>query len=475
MKKNMKKQLFFDDNGLFARNHAVRKYGKPQLIATYSDGVCSTDYCAGWVFRMDDGVYRMIYFGHGQNYKGFKAFLAESSDGVHFLPAQINKGASDEAGTYAHEITSLTGIDEIANIYENEHYTHPNERYLALVNYLSGELTISDVVYTSPDLIHWTCKEGCLWGGGTEPMACAFYNEKKKCHTVMQRPFWGIRCSGYKETSDWEHFTEYRQCLNVDTLDERLAEIYGVPSVQNCGGTYVALLHLYRGLESELNAKYKNGIIDSQLAYSYDGRYWRRSLREPFLTGTTGEYGANYPLLWTPCVRAWNDGNIYFYCSASEYEHGPAFRQPGKGMVLVMRLRADGFISLVAESADEPAVLATREKVWHGGELHVNLRAKRATMAVYCSSETENLGGNVLGISHPIEGCAHEDCVPFEGDSTDWVPRFKSGKTLDSLTGKTLVFELRWEDGEVWSLSGNYTDVFNTQAARYRKFGVLPS
>ena len=171
------------------------------------------------------------------------------------------------------------------------------------------------------------------------------------------------------------------------------------------------------------------------------------------------------PILW----------NIYFYCSASEYEHGPAFRQPGKGMVLVMRLRADGFISLVAESADEPAVLATREKVWHGGELHVNLRAKRATMAVYCSSETENLGGNVLGISHLIEGCAHEDCVPFEGDSTDWVPQFKSGKTLDSLTGKTLVFELRWEDGEVWSLSGNYTDVFNTQAARYRKFGVLPS
>ena len=35
-------------------------------------------------------------------------------------------------------------------------------------------------------------------------------------------------------------------------------------------------------------------------------------------------------------------------------------------------------------------------------------------------------------------------------------------------------FELRFEEGEVFSLSGDYTDVFNTEAARYRQFGILP-
>ena len=80
----------------------------------------------------------------------------------------------------------------------------------------------------------------------------------------------------------------------------------------------------------------------------------------------------------------------------------------------------------------------------------------------------------MLGISHPVEGYSHDDCIPFEGDSTDWVPTYKNGNTLDALKGKTLVLEVRYEDGELYSISGDFTLLFNTPAARYRKFGVLP-
>ena len=39
---------------------------------------------------------------------------------------------------------------------------------------------------------------------------------------------------------------------------------------------------------------------------------------------------------------------------------------------------------------------------------------------------------------------------------------------------QTLVFEIKFEDGELYSLSGDYIDAFNTEAVRYRKLGILP-
>ena len=100
---------------------------------------------------------------------------------------------------------------------------------------------------------------------------------------------------------------------------------------------------------------------------------------------------------------------------------------------------------------------------------------KNATVALYDSCETEDTGGNnALGISHPLESYGHEDCIPFSGDSIDWEVKFKNGNTLDSLKNKTLIFEVKFTDGTLYSISGDYTDVFNTQAARFRKFGILP-
>ena len=82
----MQKLLFFDDNNLFVSENVTRKYGNPQRISTYFDGVCSTDWGAGWTFRMEDGSYRMLYFGESDAFAGKKLFCATSRDGVHFEP-----------------------------------------------------------------------------------------------------------------------------------------------------------------------------------------------------------------------------------------------------------------------------------------------------------------------------------------------------------------------------------------------------
>lgn len=463
----MEKQLFFDDALLLGRENVKRVYGKAERIAEYSDGLCSTDFCSGNVFRLDNGKYRMLYYSHSTAFEGKKLFCAISDDGIHFQPEAIE---SDSKRDYPHELLPISGESlvlsqgsEIATIFEDPK-GKGNGRYKLLMAEYDGEgYQQVDTLYVSEDLIHWQKREGVFWGEGTEPLTGVFYNEKKNEYTVLLRPYWGVRTVGAKITKDWKEFTPYQQVLGVDSCDDPLDEMYGMHAF-SYDGAFIGVPHLYRGLHSEYNAKYANGIIECQLAYSFDGRYWRRSLREPFLSG-----GKECPMVWLVSMVC-REEDVLLYGTASELEHGPAFHEPGHGRLFIYRLRKDGFIALESEDGDTPSKVLTREKVWHGGDLHLNVNAKNVTVGVY-----ETVGeGNLLAFTTPIEGYRAEDCIPFTGDSIDFVPQFQNGKTLDALKGKTLVFEINYTDGTLYSLCGDYTDVFNTQGARYRTFGVLP-
>ena len=466
----MQKHLFFDDNKLFSKENVTRDYGRPELVGEYSDPAVSTDFCTGWVFRIDDGRYRLLYFGHSALFGGRKLFSAISADGVSFQPEMIFDLETNSEKQFSHEIMDI-GNAEVAFIYEDEHADSADERYKLLLSYaVKDKVCVMDDLYVSPDLITWTKLDGVQWGNGTEPLASVFYNKHAKAHTIIERSFWGIRSAGYKETPDFRNYTEFRHCLNVDSLDEDLAELYGMFAFAY-DGNYIGIPHIYRGFGSGLCTKYSSGIIDTQLAYSSDGRYWRRSLRKPFLSGVDGSHHPQRPLLWVNGMVRTEKG-IYLYASSSEREHGPAFSKPGTGKILVFKMREDGFISLKTDDPGKSSVVATREKLWQGGELTVNLRAERATVAVY-STESEDMDLNILGRARALSGYSHEDCIPFSGDATDWIPRYLSGRSIGELASKTLVFEIRFENGELFSFGGEYTDLFNVEAAFYRKHGVL--
>ena len=127
---------------------------------------------------------------------------------------------------------------------------------------------------------------------------------------------------------------------------------------------------------------------------------------------------------------------------------------------------------IVVHDCSDTENLVTIGTLPSGGELQINLQAQTATLAVWESDDRE--GTNALGFSHPVDGYSHEDCIPFSGDCTAWTPTFRNGKTLSELAGKTLLFEVCFTDGTLWSLEGDFTNVHNTQAARYRMLGLLP-
>lgn len=467
------KQLFFDDEKLFGRENVTRTYGTPQLEAVYFDGMVSTDYFSPWVFSGTDGKTRMIYYGtHIESGKKV-CLIAISEDGVHFTPEDTTDKVDLEGRIVPHELFKPGAAgDEIADIYEDLHAA-PEQRYKMLVCAMNSiTLSMDNLLYTSPDLYSWTLQP-VNWGVGNEPLGDVFYNSKRGCHTVLLRPFWGIRRAGYSETTDWKTFSPFVPCIQPDSLDAPLTEIYGMPAIEY-GGMYIGFPHLYHNLKSAHNAKFFGGDMGTQLAYSYEGRYWLRSLRQPFLDGKTAAETLGYDnhMIWLAEAKPQPNGDILLYAAATQLEHGPAFREAGTGRLHIYRLRQDGFIGLTAENAAEASIVITREKIWHGGELQINLQAQTATLAVWESDDRE--GANALGFSHPVDGYSHEDCIPFSGDCTAWTPTFRNGKTLSELAGKTLLFEVCFTDGTLWSLEGDFTNVHNTQAARYRMLGLLP-
>jgi hypothetical protein len=171
----MKKQLFFDDNLLFGRDNAVRQYGEPQLVATYYDGVNSTDFATGFAFSLADGRVRLLYYAHSSAYDDKKLFAAISEDGIHFAPEPLYDPTGMADKTYPHEILSMPGGTEIAQIYEDTHCDDPTQRYKMLIAEHDMEgLAVADKVYVSPDLLRWSYKPESRWGDGTEPLTGVF-------------------------------------------------------------------------------------------------------------------------------------------------------------------------------------------------------------------------------------------------------------------------------------------------------------
>lgn len=466
------KHLFFDDEKLFLRENVKRCQGKAELIpdSVYHDEVCETIFCAGWAFAFED-KYRCIYFGMCADGLS-RMFCAESRDGIHFTPEDVSDQVKIEHPIAPHQVMEIPG-QEIADIYEDK-TACPAQRYKMLIShYVEAQKKVEDPVYYSADLIHWHLLENARWGDGTEPLAGVFYNEKKQCHTILHRPYWGIRKVGYQETKDFIQLEEYHPCLHQDAFDEPLAEIYGMKAFPY-GGMFIGLAEIYSGFPGDLHSKFSGGREEAQLAYSADGRYWLRSLHEPFVSGKNDidTIGYDNKMVWVSQIRQAKNGDILILTSATPEEHGHFV--PGvRGTLQTYRVREDGFVYLTNEDASRPSVVATRDKLWHGGEAHINLSAKHATLAVYETDETAE-GDNLLSFSHAIEGMGHADCVPFSGDSTDWVPRFISGKTMAELAGKTLLLEIRFTEGKLYAIGGDFTELFNVDAFRYRRFGVLP-
>lgn len=493
--------LFFDDQKLFDRYNTKRCLGEPELVGVYNDGVTATSLPTPWVFRTDDGKYRMLYQGYYDKAaiedqkqesaiffketsemaleftnKTCGLFIAVSDDGIHFTPEDV----SDQV-----ELPYRAAPNHIFDVYSAEvgciiedPYNDPAERYKMLYCEfdLIENMTLYNTLYVSSDLVHWKKVDGVLWhNGATEPVCGAFYNQNKQCFTLMVRPHAGVRRVGYIETADWRNYTKHTLCMQVDSQDQALAELYGMPAFAY-DNWYIGFPYIYGDIRRGRYAKGDGGTMKAQLSYSWDGNHWQRSLREPFISGDmpalVNVLGYENGMVWPSAMLTDENGDLLVYGAATRLEHGPGFRVKNGSAIHVYKVRKDGFVCLKSENAAEASNVATRENIWHAGELHINLKAEHATVAIY--EATGEGVDNINGECKLVAGYDHSDCVPFSGDCTNWIPTFKSGKTVNEFAGKTIVIEVRFTNGALYSIYGDCTPIMNVEAGYYRKFGTLP-
>ena len=217
----------------------------------------------------------MFYNGYAKG--GFLPLAAVSEDGINFRPRNT---ADKYLSSPTLENQLMEGIGELAFVYEDK-FAPESERLKALATYgdLNKERIICNPLYVSKDGCKWERRPVEWHSKGAEPGAMCFYNDFLKRHCIIARPDPGVRRVSLIETEDFKSFTSPSLVMTPDSLDEPLAEHYGMP-VFPYADIFVGFLWIYHP-ENQKKRKYWEGKVDAQLVYSYNGTNFNRTLREP--------------------------------------------------------------------------------------------------------------------------------------------------------------------------------------------------
>ncbi len=478
------KLLFFDDSQFWSKHNLVRKLGSPDLIpeATILDPNAELAFAYPTVFPNEDtGGWRCLYQGllsGGNNLSGhpsivpgishFAACVADSDDGMYWTFPDLSASVPIAERRIPNQVEPALWdmFGEWGPSYYDENAQNPEERIKGFVCKGHGPSTgIKDSwIVTSPDGLKWSGDlNSPRWHPyGSDPTVSAFWSDHREAYILIIRPNNGDRRIAVMETSDWKEFSRPELALWTDSLDPDLAEIYGMPSFPY-GGIYIGLVWLYRVPPlSEEYGKFTAGRIDCQLAYSYDGLHWNRSLRNSFIPNASpGEVGFGCIL---PSSMILTDNEIRFYSSASIPEHAVYDDSLGlnNGAILMHRMRIDGFVYL--ECPGGVSYFRTRAMLIEGPKLFLNAKVPNGEIKV----EITDLEGT------PIEGYGLDDCTPCTVDSISWEPRWKDGRNLEDIRGKAVQLGISFRGGQLYSISGEFQMMTAKEGMRYVSFGTPP-
>lgn len=484
--------LFWDDFYLNRYENLTREIGQPQLVpeATIEEPGFWLGSGYPTVFRDEEsGVWRCEYNGKstvpGEQPDSY-ALVAESPDGIHWEFPDLSAQVPLPYRKYPHQVlVNHQDVPEDADdpslkvhfhqwdCFYDHQAENPEERVKGFVAGTESPL------YTSPDGLRWKRMEGAEWRTEhPDPPSTAFWNHVRGTYVMNARPTPDAhpRRIAFTETTDWRTYTEPELIIGADALDTPLAEIYGMIAFPYAS-RFVGLVWIFH-CEPPSMFKYWGGPTDCQLAYSYNGWHFHRSLRTPFIPNTEpGELGAGTMRPHSLVVD--EDLQIRIYSSSARVEHGyhiNAYRHtdypsdrlendPGdgydQGAILMHKLRLDGFYYL--KSSSGRGLLGTRGLLWHGGEAYLNVQSGHQVHVQVTDVE-----------GAPIEGYRFEDCEPFRGDALGWSPRWTGGRGLNEFTGQAIRLEVQLNNARIYAIRGLFTAMANRETRTFVQTGEVP-
>jgi hypothetical protein len=240
------------------------------------------------------------------------------------------------------------------------------------------------------------------------------------------------------ESDDFINWIEPKEILRGEGVHE---QIYSMPVF------YYA--NVYIGLPSILNA---DDTVDTELAWSPDTREWHR-ISPGYAIIPRGKNIDNYPDsdYDAGCVYAsvpvFTNEEVLIYYGGSNHYHTD-WRE---GSLNLARMRPDGFAGFEVKDAAGPGMVRTNNFTVTGSEFNIN-----ADITDGGSLRVAVLDEN----GHAITGYTFADCMAITSNAID-APVEWNGNDLSSLIGEKVAFQFMFENGIIYSFSGNLNFVEN--------------
>ncbi|MFN0166329.1 MAG: hypothetical protein ACKV22_07840 [Bryobacteraceae bacterium] len=322
----------------------------------------------------------------------------------------------------------------------------------------------------SPDGKQWSLLDSAFVQTGDE--SHLIHDEERNLYvaTVKQAGPYG-RSVYLAVSSDFSHWTDPRECLvfHADKRDqdlgaervrmhlrnpqmrqpvfhnpaEYLTDIYNL-AVVPYEGLYIGMPTVFN--HSGNTAYNSDGFSMVELAVSRDLIRWERvGNRTKFIPLSPVGSGKNYDVAQLlagdrPIIT---DNEIWIYYTGLKWRSRPDDAKPdpeGTGAICLAKLRRDGFVSL--DAGDRPGEVLTKEFLFAGQSLHVNVDAGKGELRVEVQDGTT---GKVLS------GFAEKDATVVTGDRLDAAVTWR-GASVASLTGRTLRLRLLLRNAALYSL-----------------------
>lgn len=305
------------------------------------------------------------------------------------------------------------------------HDPDPARRYKMLYDVGSGKMRVR------------FSADGLRWSEPLEPTGFtpytgdthnnAFWDEGRKKYLAITRFYLAERLVARSESDDFLKWDPPQLVLR-STLDEGKArQLYCMPAFAYGSG--------YLGFVMPYNVG-KVRTVDCELAWSPDSKEWRRVLPGvPFIPrGAADSYdgGCIYAQAGPPVMR---EGKMLIIYGGSKAVHQGWKRHC---LPCAVTLRPDGFAALEPKG-EEPAMLISR-----------GLRATNRPLTISANAKAGKI--RVAVVDEP--GYDLEACEPISADVSDAEIRWRGGKSLAALAGKSIRLQVELVGAQLYSLAG---------------------
>ncbi|CAN5483171.1 hypothetical protein BH09VER1_BH09VER1_55190 [soil metagenome] len=401
-----------------------------------------------------DGLIHIVYSNHGMwTGQPMAQCLALSQDGQYFVKPLI--------GTVTYDDNTANNIIFGNLPCQGSFFKDPNplcppaERFKFTAFHMFRGL----IVYTSPDLIHWRRNETSMLpvDCGGEPET--FWDDQRGEYISLIRHegFFvgspvngGLRAAGLAHTAEilkpWPFEPsanpKRRDVMTTATLQDELP----VPIFKTVDGEvyrsrpskYVGAPDAYLAFAWRLNVA--TDCRRTELGVSRDGRSWSfygaSSGNPPYVdVGWKLKSGLVVKEAIALHGLIYRGDEVWQYVAAKTVPHDDA--NPASRVLRLVQ-RRDGFVCV--DATGEVGLITTKPFTFAGRELVVNAISKGGLRAALLGQDGRELPG--FGLA---------DCEVFQGDAVNAALKWRGGKSVEGLAGKTVRLRVELKDAKLFA------------------------